>query len=157
MILEAGRRLDVIGFEEADDKKEDSTRNQILNLLRDYMKPEFLNRLDEIIVFHSLTEKQIIQITEIQLQRIANRLLQQHIKLEITPAAKKLLAQKGFDPSFGARPLKRIIQREILDQLALMIIEGKFVTGGELKVDAKKDKLLLKPVLANHLNTEIRI
>jgi ATP-dependent Clp protease ATP-binding subunit ClpA len=91
------------------------------------------------------------------LQRIANRLLQQHIKLEITPAAKKLLAQKGFDPSFGARPLKRIIQREILDQLALMIIEGKFVTGGELKVDAKKDKLLLKPVLANHLNTEIRI
>jgi ATP-dependent Clp protease ATP-binding subunit ClpB len=157
MILEAGRRLDVIGFEEADDKKEDSTRNQILNLLRDYMKPEFLNRLDEIIVFHSLTEKQIIQITEIQLQRIANRLLQQHIKLEITPAAKKLLAQKGFDPSFGARPLKRIIQREILDQLALMIIEGKFVTGGELKVDAKKDKLLLKPVPANHLNTETQI
>ncbi|MBU1915857.1 AAA family ATPase, partial [Patescibacteria group bacterium] len=143
MILEAGRGLDSIGFADDRAKKEDSTRNKILTLLRDYMKPEFLNRLDEVIVFHSLTKEQIVSIAEIQLARIANRLAELHIELTVSPSAKKLLAQKGFDPAFGARPLKRVIQHEILDPLATMIIEGKFEEGGQLKVDTKKDKLVL--------------
>ncbi len=144
MILEAGRKLDSIGFDDGLEKKDDSTRSKVLNMLRDYMKPEFLNRLDEVIVFKSLTEEQIVQIAEIQLKRVADRLAEQHIELEVSPTAKKLLAKRGFDPAFGARPLKRVIQHEILDPLALMIIEGKYEDGGKVKVKATKDKIELK-------------
>ncbi|MFH1047383.1 MAG: ATP-dependent chaperone ClpB [Patescibacteria group bacterium] len=147
MILEAGQRLDSIGFADGlSATKDDSTRSKILNLLKDYLKPEFLNRLDEVIVFKSLTEKHIISIADIQLQRVAKRLAGQHIELEVTAAAKKLLAKRGYDPAFGARPLKRVIQHEILDPLARQIIAGKFSEGGKIKIDVKAGELKISIV-----------
>lgn len=141
MILEAGRKLDSIGFNDTSEKEDDTTRTEVLNMLKDYMKPEFLNRLDEVIVFKSLTEEQITEIANIQLQRVSERLAEQHIGLEVTPAARKLLARHGYDPSFGARPLKRVIQHDILDPVALMIIEGKIREGNKVKVGSKNNQI----------------
>ncbi len=142
MILESDKRKGTIGF--GDGEEEDSTSTRILDLLKEHMKPEFLNRLDEVIVFGALTEDQIVRIADLQLARVAKRLAEQHIELEVTDAAKRLLAKKGFDPAFGARPLKRVIQHEILDPVAMMIVEGKYPDGGKVTVDTKKDELEIK-------------
>ncbi|MFA5091992.1 MAG: ATP-dependent chaperone ClpB [Candidatus Paceibacterota bacterium] len=143
MILESGKRKGAIGFG-SDDGEDDSTSSKILNLLREHMKPEFLNRLDEVIVFGSLSEEQIVQIADLQLARVAKRLAERHVALEVSAAARKLLAKRGFDPAFGARPLKRVIQHEVLDPIAMMIVEGKFPEGGKVTVGAKGDSLIIK-------------
>ena len=87
--------------------------------LRGHFRPEFLNRVDDIIIFHSLDEAQLATIVDIQLQRLEKRLAQQHLTLEVDKAAKRLLAKEGYDPQFGARPLKRAIQEQLLDPLAM--------------------------------------
>src|SRR3989339_1702315 len=142
-ILEAGRRGH-LGFSDTDTHEEDSVRSKILELLKDQMKPEFLNRLDEVIVFGSLNETEITQIAQIQLDRVAIRLAEQHIGLSVSNIARELIAKKGYDPSFGARPLKRVIQHEILDPLAMMIIDGRLESGDQAKVDAKNSELTIK-------------
>ncbi len=102
----------------------------------DFFKPEFVNRVDEIIRFKALTEADLTKIVEIQLERWRERLAERRITLEVTPEAMAHLARDGFDPAFGARPLKRVIQREISDPTALLILEGKAVEGDTVTVDS---------------------
>jgi len=113
----------------------------VTEALRQHFRPEFLNRVDEIIIFDRLSEDDLKKIVEIQLRRLTKRLEQQKIALELTDAAKALLGREGYDPVYGARPLKRAIQKEILDPLSLDILEGKFHEGQTIRVDAKNDAL----------------
>jgi ATP-dependent Clp protease ATP-binding subunit ClpB len=106
--------------------------------LRRQFRPEFLNRVDEIVIFHKLGIEQIKQIVDIQLGRVIKRLADQHITLTVSDAAKALLAREGYDLVFGARPLKRVIQRALLDSLSMQILAGQFKEGDRIKVDADK-------------------
>ena len=101
----------------------------------EYFRPEFVNRIDEIVRFRSLTEDDLVQIVEIQLEHLVERMAQRRITLQVTPAARTLLGARGFDASFGARPLKRLIQREIADKAALIILEGGVGEDGIVRVD----------------------
>ncbi|HVP76098.1 MAG TPA: ATP-dependent chaperone ClpB [Gaiellaceae bacterium] len=109
--------------------------------LRDHFRPEFLNRIDEIVVFRALTREQIGEIVELQLQQLRERLAERHIKLELTDEAKQVLAEAGWDPAYGARPLKRAIQRLVENPLALRLLEGDFVDGDTIRVDAAEGEL----------------
>jgi ATP-dependent Clp protease ATP-binding subunit ClpB len=124
--------------------KEKEFENKIKLELKNHFKPEFLNRIDEIVIFHSLSESEIAQIVDLQLKIVAKRLLKQNIKIEVSEKAKKLIAKKGYEPSFGARPLKRVIQNEILDELAMEIIEGKIKEDDVVKIDAEKEKIVFR-------------
>nr|MBP9869446.1 AAA family ATPase [Patescibacteria group bacterium] len=146
-ILDWGTRRGEIGFNdaEAEEKLDDEKmRSQILELLRDHFRPEFLNRIDESIVFQALSKKDLTKIVELQLASVAERLAQKRITLSFTAKAKELIAEKGYDPAYGARPLKRAIQDLVLDELALKIVEGAFSDGDSITVDAKADKILFK-------------
>ena len=121
--------------------KEERDR-RVTEALRGHFRPEILNRLDEIIVFDRLDDRQITRIVDIQLRRLVERLASKNIILQLTDAAKKLLAKEGYDPAYGARPLKRVIQREILDPLSLEILDGKFHEGDRITVDAAEDHLV---------------
>jgi len=101
-----------------------------------------LNRVDEVIVFKPLTEDQLAAIVDIQLRRLEQRLAERHIQLVVTDAARKLLAHRGWDPVYGARPLKRAIQRMVQDPLAMMLLEGKFSDGEAVEVDARSGELV---------------
>lgn len=109
--------------------------------LKKHFRPEFLNRVDDIIIFHSLNEKQLEQIVDIQLKRVEKRLSQQQLTLDLEPSAKRMLAHEGFDPQFGARPLKRAIQEHLLDPLAMQLLEGKFKAGDHIHVSARDGEL----------------
>ena len=111
---------------------------------KDFFKPEFLNRIDDIIRFRQLSEADLAHIVEIQLRHLEARLAARRITLEVTEPAKVLLAREGYDPAFGARPLKRVIQRELGDRLAVAILEGKLSDGDSVKVDAEGDQLILR-------------
>jgi ATP-dependent Clp protease ATP-binding subunit ClpB len=103
--------------------------------LREHFKPEFLNRIDDIIVFKSLGKEEIAKIIDIQLESLRNYLADRKHTLEITPAAREALFKEGYDPSFGARPLKRAIQKLIADPLALKILEGDIQPGDHITAD----------------------
>jgi ATP-dependent Clp protease ATP-binding subunit ClpB len=104
--------------------------------LRDVFRPEFLNRIDEVVEFKALTREQIGEIVELQLARLRERLAERRIELELTDAAKATLAEAGWDPAFGARPLKRALQRLVENPLALRLLEGDFADGDSVRVDA---------------------
>jgi ATP-dependent Clp protease ATP-binding subunit ClpB len=134
-----------LGFGDSKKKHDEkSMRDKIMESLKDHFKPEFLNRVDEIIMFHSLDEQDIAMIVDMQLAKVQERLEVQKIVLQVADDAKKYLAKKGFDPNYGARPLKRIIQSELLDELAMGIIEKKFASGDTVKVVARKGKIELE-------------
>ncbi len=107
-------------------------------------KPEFINRLDDIVEFHALTREQISEIVELQVARLIARVRERGISVELTDQAKTLLGNLGYDPTYGARPLKRVIQKRLVDPLALAILEGRFVTGDTVKVDAADGELVLE-------------
>jgi ATP-dependent Clp protease ATP-binding subunit ClpB len=109
----------------------------VMDALRAHFRPEFLNRVDEIIIFDRLTEEDLKKIVEIQLSRLTKRLTQQNIMLELSDSAKTLIAREGYDPVYGARPLKRAIQRYLLDPLSINILEGKFGEGQTIRAEAK--------------------
>ncbi|MDQ3312363.1 MAG: type VI secretion system ATPase TssH, partial [Actinomycetota bacterium] len=109
----------------------------------DFFKPEFVNRVDEIIRFRSLTETDLTRIVDIQLESLRRRLADRRITLDVSEVAKERLARDGFDPAFGARPLKRVIQRELGDQAAMLILEGKVGDDGTITVDVVDDALHL--------------
>ena len=111
---------------------------------RDFFKPEFINRIDEIVRFRELTEGDLAHIVEIQLRGLRDRLAARRIGLEVTDAAMATLAHKGYDPAFGARPLKRVIQRELADTLAVQILDGKIAEGDTVTVDAVDGGLVLR-------------
>jgi len=113
----------------------------VMDALRAHFRPEFLNRVDEIIIFDRLTEDDLKKIVEIQLRRLTKRLEQQKITLDLSDSAKALLAREGYDPVYGARPLRRTIQKEILDPLSIDILEGKVREGQTIHVDAKNGAL----------------
>jgi ATP-dependent Clp protease ATP-binding subunit ClpB len=119
-------------------------KDNVYEALKNHFKPEFLNRLDEIIIFHPLSKKDITKIIDLQLNLVKERLAEKKIKLNFTKELEKYLAEKGFDPQFGARPLKRVIQNQILDDLALQIIEGKIKEGQKVKVDVAKNNVVFK-------------
>jgi ATP-dependent Clp protease ATP-binding subunit ClpB len=109
--------------------------------LRDRFRPEFLNRVDEIVEFEPLTREQIAEIVELQLARLRARLAERGIALELTDAAKQALAEAGWDPAYGARPLKRAIQRLVENPLALRLLDGEFGDGDTIRVDAERGEL----------------
>jgi ATP-dependent Clp protease ATP-binding subunit ClpB len=113
----------------------------VMDALRAHFRPEFLNRVDEIIIFDRLTEDDLKKIVEIQLRRLTKRLEQQKITLDLSDSAKALLAREGYDPVYGARPLRRTIQKEILDPLSIDILEGKVREGQTIRIDAKNGAL----------------
>ncbi len=119
----------------------DAAKEKVLEELNRHFRPEFLNRVDEVIVFHSLTMEDLAQIVDIQLHRLQGLLAERNIELDLTEAAKRLLAEKGYDPVYGARPLKRTIQRELQDPLALKILEGEFKDGDTAIVDVRNGEL----------------
>ena len=125
-------------------KEKKEFENKIKAELKNHFKPEFLNRLDEIVIFHSLDKKEIAQIVDLQINLISKRLAKQNIKIEVSPKAKELIASKGYEPSYGARPLKRVIQNEILDKLALEIIEGKIKEKDAVRIEVKKGEIVLE-------------
>ncbi len=120
----------------------DEMRRRVLEALRAQFKPEFLNRIDEVIIFHSLSIENIKEIVEIQLRNLRKRLAARKLDLVLSDKAKEFLAKEGFDPVYGARPLKRAIQRLIQDPLALQILQGGFTEGDTIDVDLSADKTL---------------
>jgi ATP-dependent Clp protease ATP-binding subunit ClpB len=119
----------------------DEVRDSVMGVLRDHFRPEFLNRVDEVIVFKPLTQEQLGAIVDIQLARLRNRLEERKMTLAVTNEAKRLLIERGWDPVYGARPLKRAIQRLVQDPLAMLLLEGRFADGDNLTVDATDGKL----------------
>ena len=109
--------------------------------MREHFRPEFLNRLDEIVEFEPLSREQIGEIVELQLERLRGRLAERGITLELTDGAKELLAEQGWDPTYGARPLKRAIQRSLENPLALRLLEGEFADGDTIRVDVADGEL----------------
>jgi len=119
---------------------EDKVRGE----LKKHFRPEFLNRVDDVIIFQSLDESELARIVDIQLGQLERRLAQQNLAMEVDAAARKLLAAEGYDPQFGARPLKRAIQEHLLDPLATKLLAGEFKPGEKIKVSADGDKLVFK-------------
>ena len=110
-------------------------RSMVEEAMRATFRPEFLNRVDDIVIFHALSMDDIAQIVDLQLELVRVRLAARKIALEVTPAAIERLALDGFDPVYGARPLKRAIQREVVDRVAKALIEGSVFEGGTVVVD----------------------
>ena len=123
---------------------ENDMRAKVEASLKEQFKPEFLNRIDDIIIFHPLNKKVLQEIVDLQLGLVQKRLNAKNIKLKISNEAKACITQKGYDPIYGARPLKRVIQNEILDELALKIIEKKISEGDSVNVKLENDKIVLK-------------
>jgi ATP-dependent Clp protease ATP-binding subunit ClpB len=126
-IVDAGAQLDPTGWERVEERVRDELRN--------HFRPEFLNRVDDIIVFRQLSRDDLIQIVDIQLERLVQMLAQRHMTLEVTPEAKVLIAAEGFDPVYGARPLKRVIQRLLQNPIALELLEGHFNEGDTIRAE----------------------
>ena len=122
----------------------DRTRQQVFELLKKTIRPEFLNRIDEIIMFRPLTKDEIQTVVELQLGIIQKMLEKNDIRLRATKKAIQFIATQGFDPQFGARPIKRVIQKTLLNELSKMILEGKVNKDKEIVVDEKEGKLIFR-------------
>jgi ATP-dependent Clp protease ATP-binding subunit ClpB len=122
--------------------QEEEIRNRVMEALKAQFRPEFLNRVDEIIIFHQLGREHIKQIVDLQFDQLKKRLADRHIEVELTEEAKEILVKEGYDPAYGARPLKRTIQRLLLDPLAVKVLEGEFKDGNAVVVDAKASNII---------------
>jgi ATP-dependent Clp protease ATP-binding subunit ClpC len=130
------------------DADEEARREQILRPLREHFRPEFLNRIDEIVVFRQLTARQLREITDLLLERTRRLLHAQGIAVEFTDAAVDWLAERGYQPEYGARPLRRTIQREVDNQLSRLLLDGTVAEGGRVTVDARDGSLSFRPAEA---------
>ncbi|HEX4161623.1 MAG TPA: AAA family ATPase, partial [Acidimicrobiales bacterium] len=110
---------------------------------QDYFKPEFINRIDEIVRFKALSQEDLATIVKIQLRKLRGRLAERRLSLEVSPAAEEWLAKTGYDPDYGARPLRRVLQRNIEDPLALALLEGRYLDGATVHVDVEGDEIVL--------------
>jgi ATP-dependent Clp protease ATP-binding subunit ClpB len=140
-------------IQEMSNRPFDEVREAVMTVLRDHFRPEFLNRVDDIIVFKALSQDQLGAIVDIQLQRLQKRLDERKISLVVTDAARRLIIERGWDPVYGARPLKRAIQRMVQDPLAMMLLEGKFSDGDAVEVDAKGGELVFTRAKARAAQT----
>jgi len=145
MILDLNKKGE-FGFEKNDKRKknEKEVNAKIKDELHHHFKPEFLNRIDEIIVFHALSKKDLSQIIELQINEIQKRLNEKKIKIVVSDKAKEHLSEQGYSPDFGARPLKRVLQTEILDKLSLKIIEGKIKEGQKVNIGLQNNSIVIK-------------
>jgi ATP-dependent Clp protease ATP-binding subunit ClpB len=116
--------------------------DKVMAELKRHFRPEFLNRVDDVIIFQSLDEAELSRIVEIQIGRLEKRLAQQNLTLDVDAAAKKLLAKEGYDPQFGARPLKRAVQEHLLNPLSMRLLEGEFKPGDKIKVSVSDGELV---------------
>ena len=132
---------------------EQATETHVRTLLSGHFRPEFLNRIDEVVVFRRLSRQDLAQIAEIQLRQAAERVARAGYQLQVTPAASAHLAEAGFDPVYGARPLKRTIQRELHDPLALRLLTGEFHPGDTIRVDLAADALTFTPIAMAQAST----
>ena len=122
--------------------KEEEIKNRVMEALKAQFRPEFLNRVDEVIIFHQLGREHIKRIVDLQFDLLKKRLADRHIEIKLTEKAKELLVKEGYDPAYGARPLKRTIQRLVLDPLAVKVLKGEFKDGSTVVVDAKADNII---------------
>jgi len=145
-----------IGSHLIQEKGPEGAKEELLDLVKQTFRPEFLNRIDEIIIFQSLSLEQIKQIVEIQLSEVQSLLAGQDINLEVTQKAKEVLANRGFDPIYGARPLRRVIQKEIENPLSTKILEGKFKKGDTVVVDFQNGQFVFNSLRTtkNYKNTK---
>jgi ATP-dependent Clp protease ATP-binding subunit ClpB len=120
---------------------DEGARRQIMDGLRDHFRPEFLNRIDEIIIFHPLSREHMKAIIDIQLRGLMKRLEDRKIRVTLTDGAREWLLREGYDPAYGARPLRRAIQRQVLDPLAMRLLEGEFTDGDQVTVGADPNGL----------------
>jgi ATP-dependent Clp protease ATP-binding subunit ClpB len=125
---------------------DEEVERRVLEILHKHFRPEFLNRVDEVVVFHALTKEDLKRIVDIQLDHLRKLLADRHITIELSDAAKELLVEEGYDPAFGARPLKRVIQHKIADPLAVEILEGRVREGDHVLIDALGDQLTFRAV-----------
>lgn len=135
-----------LGFSDGRKSKPDEKEmeNRVMSVIKENLKPEFINRIDDIIVFHHLTEKNLDEIVDLQLQLVSKRLSDKGVSIKVNDKAKRYLVKHGYSPEYGARPLKRIIQQEILDPLALKIVEGKIKEDAKVSVTSDGKKLSLR-------------
>jgi ATP-dependent Clp protease ATP-binding subunit ClpB len=132
-------------IQEPDASRREEMESRITDALRAQFKPEFLNRIDEIIIFDSLTQEQIGEIVDIQVKRLGSRLAQMNMSLILSADARDFLAEKGFDQIYGARPLKRAIQKYIENPLSMEILQGNISEGTKIKADVKNDQIVFIP------------
>jgi ATP-dependent Clp protease ATP-binding subunit ClpB len=125
-------------------RDEEEMRRRVLEALNQHFSPEFLNRVDEIIIFHSLSLEDLVKIVDIQLGHLERRLTEHKVTLHVTDEAKRYLAQEGYDPVYGARPLRRVIQRELQDPLAREMLQGKFADDDTVRVDVEDGRLVFQ-------------
>jgi ATP-dependent Clp protease ATP-binding subunit ClpB len=123
---------------------EEKAREQVEEALTQTFPPEFLNRIDDVVVFHRLTKEDLGKIVDIQVALLARRVSERGIEIELTDKARELLGNLGFDPTYGARPLKRVIQKQLIDKLALRLLEGEFAEGDAIEVDVADGELVFK-------------
>ena len=127
-------KMQSIGFSKGEKESYGEVKEKVLSTLKDHFRPEFLNRLDDIIVFDVLSKEAIKEIVEIQIGVVQERLKEKEIDLSVTPAVVELLVKEGYNPQYGARPLKRLIQEKILNPVASMMISNKVLSGGTIQV-----------------------
>jgi len=135
-----------LGFVTGDEKisQREALREKVIGALKENFRPEFLNRIDEIVIFDYLGKEEIKKIVDLELEKVAGRLKKKGIEIKTNEKAKEFLAKKGFDPNLGARPLKRVIQREVLDPLSLKIVSGEIGEGEEVVVDFENEKIVFR-------------
>ena len=133
-------------IQELGDRNREELAHRVTEALRPRFKPEFLNRIDETIIFLNLEQDQIGKIVEIQMARLSDRLAEQNIELILADSARDLIARQGYDPIYGPRPLKRVIQRQIENPLAMEILEGKIMEGTRLSAEAEDERIVFRQV-----------
>ena len=136
-------KMSSIGFgSKVDIEQRESMREKIFDTLRDSFRPEFLNRIDEIVIFNYLKKDQIKTIVDLELEKVEKRLAAKEIKISISDRAKEFLVKEGFDANLGARPLKRVIQRLILDPLSIKIVTSEIAEGSRILIDEQEGKMV---------------
>ncbi|MDD3386796.1 MAG: AAA family ATPase, partial [Candidatus Pacebacteria bacterium] len=139
-----------LGFvDNAKVSKKEGLKSKVQDALKEKFRPEFINRIDEIVIFDYLGAEEIKQIVDLELKKVQKRLEKKEIKITVSDKAKQLLAEKGFDPSLGARPLKRIIQKLILDPMAFKIVTNEIKDGDKVSVEVEKNEIILKSFSSN--------
>ena len=141
-------------IQDFDDGNSEDMSGRVMEALRAQFRPEFLNRVDEIIIFNKLGIEQIKQIVDIQLGRLKERLASRKIDVTLSPEAREMLAEIGFDPVYGARPIKRAIQRQVLDPLAMKVLEGGFSDGDTIEVDVENGEVIFEATHRNQMEKE---
>jgi len=136
-------KMGALGFLDNSAEKR-SLKDKVMEVLRESFRPEFINRIDEIIIFNYLSKEEIKDIVDLELNKVASRLAQKGIKIEVSKKAKEILADQGFDQNLGARPLKRVIQKKVLDPLALKIVTGQAKEGERITVDGEDKRIIIK-------------